>query len=48
MKLIKMFFTISVLLGLFTLIFKYSIWSINIILLAAILLLVVDIFYAKA
>lgn len=48
MKLIKMFFTISVLLGLFALIFKYSIWSINIILIAAILLLIVDIFYVKA
>lgn len=48
MKYLKIFFTIFVLLTLIALIFKFSVWSINIILLLSMLVLFIDIFYVKA
>lgn len=48
MKFLKILFTLLVLFTLIALIFKFSIWSINIIIFSAILLLVIDIFYVKA
>lgn len=48
MKSLKVFFSILILLVLVSLIFKFSFWAIDIILLSAIFLLLVDIFYVKA
>ncbi|GAA0083824.1 hypothetical protein ACH36K_05180 [Clostridium sp. MB05] len=48
MKFLKIFFNIFVLFTLIALIFKFSVWSINIILLLSMLVLFIDIFYVKA
>ena len=48
MKALKIIFTILTLLVLVSLIFKFSFWAIDVILISAILLLIVDIFYVKA
>ena len=48
MKSLKIIFTILTLLFLVSLIFKFSFWTIDVILISAILLLIVDIFYVKA
>ncbi|MCR1951873.1 MULTISPECIES: hypothetical protein [Clostridium] len=48
MKSLKIFFTVLILLVLVSLIFKFSFWAIDAILLSAIFLLLIDIFYVKA
>lgn len=48
MKSIKILFTLVILLALVFLIFKFSFWSINLIIISSILFLLLDIFKVKA
>lgn len=48
MQFIKLFFTLLVLLTIIFLIFKFSFWSISLILILSILFLLIDIFRVKA